>query len=576
MSSNNEQMDSRHARYELRTLLDTSRMLIESHDLGFVLNNLLLISMGKLFSLRACILLWDPIKKDYEVAKNKGKTGLFEKQRMNLSLSDNLKSKSVILCPQDDDGSVPETFKKSGFCALFSIRTSAQHIGYLCIGEKANKELFTEQELNFIENLVNVSAVAIANSQLVRQLRTTNLQLDRRVQEMHTLFDLSKEFNATVDLEPILRIFKFALLGQMFIRSFFFLLKRKGSDAEVVVQNGMKGEFTGDEMDDLLKIKQTVTRTGDSHRQKFPMLETNKIEALIRLELQDEVAIMGVGARATNEIYTESDFNFLSSLGNLAMLSVQKTYLLQERIEMERLEEELTIARTIQQKLLPDPLPKLEGLQVAASNVSSQQVGGDYFDVIKNGNDAYIAIADVTGKGIPASLLMANLQAMLHVLTPVESTMSEATGRINDIIYKNTPSDKFISFFWGRYDLKSGELTYVNAGHNPPLLMREAFSEPELLSEGGVLLGAMPTMMKYQTGTIALECDDVIVMYTDGVSEALSETEEEYGEERLNECVKNNVSLDADGILYAILEDVKEFTNNQYSDDITVVVLKKC
>lgn len=575
MSSLNEQLDGRHARFELRTLLDTSRMLIESHDLDFLLNNLLLISMGKLFSPKAVILLWNYSEKKYEVAKNKGKTGFYEKQHVFFKLSDDLKSKSLIICKNDNDGSIPEILIKNEVCAIFNMKTSTQHIGYLCIGAKANKLDFADHELNFIENLVNISAVAIANSQLVNQLRSTNLMLDRRVQEMHTLFDLSKEFSSTVDLQPILKIFKFALLGQMFIRSFFFLLKRSGQDPEVIVQNGIKGILNPKEMASLLDIEQAVTRIGDSHKQRYSVIENNEIEALIRLQLQDDVAIMGVGKRATSEPYDGSDFNFLSSLGNLAMLSVQKTYLLEERIESERIEEELSIARTIQEKLLPRFDPNYEDLQIASINVSSRQVGGDYYDIIRHDDHVVMAIADVTGKGIPASLLMANLQAMLHVLTPLTESLSSATGKINDIIYKNTPSDKFISFFWGCYYKEDSTFNFVNAGHNPPYLFRKGKKKPILLADGGVLLGAMPTILDYSSGSIQLQEGDVVVMYTDGVSEAMSEIEEEYGEERLEAVVAANKQLDAQGILEALIDDVKAFTNNSYSDDITLLIFKK-
>jgi len=575
LSSSNEQIDSRHARFELRTLLDTSRMLIESHDLDFVMNNLLLISMGKLFSTKSAILLWEPAQKHYEVKKNKGKTGLFEGQHLHLHLSESLKAKSIIMSGTDNDGTLPDIFEKHEVCTLFNMKTSSEHIGYLCIGAKANKVPLSDRELDFIENLVNISAVAIANSLLVSQLRTTNLQLDRRVQEIHTLFDLSKEFNATVDLQPILKIFKFALLGQMFIRTFFLLLQTKGSEPEVIVHSGMKGKFTDTEIRNLLQIKQTVTRTSDSIRQKYSIIEENSIEALLRLDLQDDVAILGVGKRATNEFYEPSDFNFLSSLGNLVMLSIQKTFLLEERIEKERIEEELSIARTIQEKLLPDASTRFEDIQIAAMNVPSRQVGGDYYDIIESENTLYVAIADVTGKGIPASLLMANLQAMLHVLTPVRDDIAFATGKINDIIYKNTPSDKFISFFWGWYDASTSEFTYVNAGHNPPYLIRDGEKEPILLSHGGVLLGAMPTIMPYKSNRIKLQKNDIIAMYTDGVTEAMDEVEEEFGEERLIDCLLKNRQLNALAVMEAVLDEVKTFTNNVYSDDITMLVLKK-
>jgi sigma-B regulation protein RsbU (phosphoserine phosphatase) len=570
LSSESDHLDSWHARFELKTLLDTSRLLIESTDLDFVLNNLLLISMGKLFATKAAIILFDPTHKKYAVRKSKGKTGFFDTQSIPLPGADSFQD--AVHVPTEHPG-FPDVLKENGLTGLFQIRTRAQHMGYLCIGSKATGEPFNPREIDFLENLVNISAVAIANSLLVGQLRNTNLQLDRKVQELHTLFDLSKEFNATVDREPILKIFKFALLGQMFIRSFFFVKKRGDGEPELLVMNGLKSAPDQNCLRRLLTITDSNIRVGDRLRQDIPLLNDNQIEAMVTLRLQDEFAVLGVGKRATSEAYTDSDFNFLSSLGNLALLSIQKTLLLQERIEKERIEEELSIARTIQEKLLPYPLPNVAALDLAAMNVPSQQVGGDYYDIICRGDDVYLAIADVTGKGIPASLLMANLQAMLHVLTPVTTDLGDVTGKINDIIYKNTPSDKFISFFWARYHAQERRFQYVNAGHNPPFVFR-AGSDPMALSDGGMLLGALPTFSAYQQGDITLKHDDVMVLYTDGVTEALNDVDEEYGEDRLMEVITLNRALDAAGIQQAIVDDVRRFTNDRYSDDITMIVIK--
>lgn len=570
MSSETDHLDSWHARFELKALLDTSRLLIESTDLDFVLNNLLLISMGKLFATKAVIILVDPVHKKHVVRKSKGKTGLFEAQEVPLPSSDAFPD--AVHIPTEHP-TYPTLLHENGLTGLFQIRTRAQHMGYLSIGLKATGEPFNSREIDFLENLVNISAVAIANSLLVGQLRSTNLQLDRKVQELHTLFDLSKEFNATVDREPILKIFKFALLGQMFIRSFFFVKKRGDGEPELLVMNGLKSAPDPTCLQRLLTITDSNIRVGDRLRQDIPLLQDNQIEAMVTLRLQDEFAVLGVGKRATSESYTDSDFNFLSSLGNLALLSIQKTLLLQERIVKERIEEELSIARTIQEKLLPFPLPKVDALDIAAMNVSSQQVGGDYYDIICRGDDVYVAIADVTGKGIPASLLMANLQAMLHVLTPVLTDLGDVTGKINDIIYKNTPSDKFISFFWARYHADERRFEYVNAGHNPPYVFRSG-AEPMALSEGGMLLGALPTFKAYQQGEVILRHDDVMVLYTDGVTEALNEVDEEYGEERLISVITINRALDATAIQKAIVEDVRRFTSDRYSDDITMIVIK--
>jgi sigma-B regulation protein RsbU (phosphoserine phosphatase) len=544
-------LDGRQARFELKTLLDTSRLLIESTDPDFVMNNLLLIAMGKVMCGRAAIVLFDSERGRYEVCKTKGRTGYDERQVVG----------------------APATDRPDSLPGLFEIRTQFRHMGYLLLGPKADGTPYDTRETDFLENLVNLSAVAIANSLLVRELKQTNLKLDRKVQELHTLFELSKEFNATVDREPILRIFTFALLGQMLVRRFVFIHEVDAGRPELLVTNGLGEVPDTAAMSALLSVADTTRQVDDAMRREIPFLEVNRIEAVVRLTLQGESAVLAVGKRATGEPFTESDITFLSSLGNLALLSIQKTQLLQERIAKEKLEEELGLARTIQERLLPNPLPSVDDLDMAAMNVPSQQVGGDYYDVIRRGDDLYLAIADVTGKGIPASLLMANLQAMLHVLTPVAGGLGDVTGRINDIICRNTPSDKFISFFWARYGIGTGVLEYVNAGHNPPFVFRPD-GEVAGLSEGGMLLGALPTFAPYIDGSFRLRDGDVVVMYTDGVTEALNEGDEEYGEDRLRDVVRLNLALDAAGIQAAIVQDVRCFTNDTYSDDITILVVK--
>jgi sigma-B regulation protein RsbU (phosphoserine phosphatase) len=226
--------------------------------------------------------------------------------------------------------------------------------------------------------------------------------------------------------------------------------------------------------------------------------------------------------------------------------------------------------------LLPNPIPQISGFDIAAVNISSRQVGGDYFDILKLSNDGYIlAIADVTGKGIPASLLMANLQSMLHALAPLSVSLEEATDRINNIIYENTPSNKFITFFWGRISNDRKNFSFINAGHNPPMVFKKGKSEPILLEEGGMILGAMPTIMPYTSAEYRFEKEDIILFFTDGVTEALNpDQSQEYDDIRLIECVNKNRDKDANALMKEIITDVNKFTNNIQYDDITMIILK--
>lgn len=570
--SNNEDL---HSRFELRTLLETSRLLIESHDMDFVLNNLLLITMGKLMVTRAIVLIYQPGDKNYVVSKAKGRNAPPEGTTLSFDPNGKMKDQAVIHGAEENID-LPEVLEGDKNCTFFNLRTSNYHLGYLCLGSKGNNHSLNEHEIEFVESLAIISSVAIANSRMFTELRRINRMLDRKVYELNTLFDLSKDFNMMVDRDEIIRVFKFAMLGQMLIRKFFFILEYEG-EKEVVTTSGMDRKISAGEIQALFELEEDLTQVDEQLRGEIPVLEENDIKAIIGLRFQNEkIALVGVGARANKEEYSQSDFTFLRSLGNLALLSIQKTYLLEERIEKERLEEELNIAKSIQRGLLPDPLPEHDILDIAATNISSYQVGGDYFDVLETpAGELLLAIGDVTGKGTPAALLMANLQAMLHVLLPVDITLSEASGRVNDIIHRNTPSDKFITFFWGIFNSQKSTFKYVNAGHNPPILLGKNSDEVEKLAEGGLILGAMPTMKPYEEQVIDLEEGDLLVSYTDGVTEAQDPSNvEEYGEERLIECIKKNRSGTSNEIMDTIVEDVRKFSGDTQYDDITLLVVK--
>ncbi len=575
MGNSSLPIDEQHSRFELRTLLETSRLLIESQDMDFVLNNLLLITMGKLMVPRGMILIYQPGSNDYLVSKSKGRACLPEGEVLSFEWDEKIRSQSVIQCGIDDF-EMPELIENDQNCTFFNLQTSNNHLGFLVLGSKGNKKPLNQHEIDFVESLTIISSVAIANSRMFTELRHINRMLDRKVYELNTLFDLSKDFNMMVDRNEIVRVFKFAMLGQMLIRKFFFVLENEGK-REVVATSGIQGELSNKAVDKLFDLDSDVIEVDAELNQQVSFLDENNIKAVIGLQFQNEkIALVGVGPRANKEEYSTSDYKFLRSLGNLALLSIQKTYLLEERIEKERLEEEVNIAKSIQKGLLPDPIPHSDQLDIAARNVSSYQVGGDYFDILETpANQLLFAIGDVTGKGIPAALLMANLQAMLHVLLPVDITLSEASGRVNDLIHRNTPDDKFITFFWGIFDPKTSDFRFVNAGHNPPLWFKSGEDRPEELEAGGLILGAMPTMAPYDEKTVTFSSGDLIIMYTDGVTEAQnSDKTEEYGEERLLDCINRNRDKSAADVQQSIIDDVTSFSDNIQYDDITTIVIK--
>ncbi|PJA76097.1 hypothetical protein CO151_03985 [bacterium CG_4_9_14_3_um_filter_65_15] len=247
----------------------------------------------------------------------------------------------------------------------------------------------------------------------------------------------------------------------------------------------------------------------------------------------------------------------------------------------DRLKQELSMARSIQERLLPGVYPTIEGFEVVGTSIPSREIGGDYYDFMAQGEDLIgIAIGDVSGKGMPAALLMSNLQASLHGQVLHPGSVSSVVTSVNDLLVRSTDPHMFATFFYGLLDTGTGHFTCTNAGHNPPLVVRSD-GAIEHLSRGGLLLGMLEDQV-YQQDEVDLGPGDVIVMYTDGITEAVGPGVEEddpeamFGEDALEKVILENRHLPAAGIQEAILAAVGAHTAEvPQSDDITLVVIRR-
>jgi phosphoserine phosphatase RsbU/P len=241
-------------------------------------------------------------------------------------------------------------------------------------------------------------------------------------------------------------------------------------------------------------------------------------------------------------------------------------------IALQQQEEELKRAREIQQMLLPSTLPQLPGAQISGAWQPAREVGGDYFDVIQlDEKRVGVCVGDVVGKGITAALLMANLQASFRAFATADATPQVVCSKLNKFLSANIASGKFVTLFYAIFDAESRTLIYENGGHCPGLLTRRN-GEVESLRGGGAVLGPMPDWV-YGKHTVQLQSGDILVLYTDGITEAESAQLEEFGEERLQEAarIRDTTAID---IQRAILQRVTAFCGGNFRDDATVVVLK--
>ncbi len=276
-------------------------------------------------------------------------------------------------------------------------------------------------------------------------------------------------------------------------------------------------------------------------------------------------------------IFDERDLTIFETLASQCAIAIENARLIEIQIETEALERELETARAIQQKLLPAKLPEYADIQIAARLIPAKQVGGDYYDILKiNENETLLLVADVAGKGIPAALIVSTVYSCLQTFLKLDhnsfNLMTFVDG-LNKVLIESTTPEKFVSFWVGLYNHQNQVLTSVNAGHNPPYLFHKTKAEPAELNAGGLFLGIMN--QNFQKEEIELAPGDVLVFYTDGVTEAWNEKEEEYEELRLIKLVNANVENSAGEILNAIEKDVNRHVGNaQQSDDFTCAVLR--
>jgi sigma-B regulation protein RsbU (phosphoserine phosphatase) len=308
-----------------------------------------------------------------------------------------------------------------------------------------------------------------------------------------------------------------------------------------------------------------------------------RAELLLPLTVKDDLlGFISLGPKRSEEPYSGTDLRLLRSVAvqtGLALENARLTAAVAEEIaQREKLHREIEIAREVQERLFPQELPPVPGIDYYGKCRPAQAVGGDYYDFLPLGEGRLgLAIGDVSGKGISAALMMASLQASLRgqaILEP--DNLTSLMKRMNHLVYGASSASRYATFFYAQYEAGSRRLTYVNAGHNPPFLvrMRREASGVERLDRGGPVIGLMRDV-SYEQASLALCPGDVILAYTDGVSEAMNLTDQEWGEQRLLDAAKSCLTLSAQQVIDRILKAADTFAADapQY-DDMTLVVIK--
>lgn len=536
----------------LEALLESTKLLQSSLELDLILKHLLRTAMGRMLARR----------------------GLVAVGKKNAAMSLELvrgASTLTVGSPYSEDAA-----RAAGMDHFFRIGSESEPVGVLAIGGLASP--FRQEEGEFLEALLGVAASVISNAQAHDSARSANTALDQRLQELRALLDLGRGLSGTLDPDEIARLVGLTLSGRWAL-SKYAVLAHKDPQPPVTRQKGLDlAEFAP--LKELIGALPEAHLTTAADSALLTALRAPEGSLLIPIRTADAlIGLIVCGPRMRGMSYREADLEFGAGLAAQAGVALENAWHFRDTVARQQLEKELALAASIQQDLFPKRLPPLLDLDISARNRQAKQVGGDYYDVLPFAGTSptdphLLCVADISGKGISAALLMSIIQATLRSLLRRESSLLEIAGVANELLYATTPSNKFATAFLCSIEPSTGSCRFVNCGHNAAVLLR-ANGEVEMLDGPGLALGLLPRRT-FGEQVFVLERGDVLAIYSDGVSEAQNLADEMFDVERLTACMRRKYAEPASAIVEDVFQAIDEFAGEAPQfDDITLMIIKR-
>ena len=460
-----------------------------------------------------------------------------------------------------------QTARQSSFGPAVAVRLALLGLLLVVISPRAFRPLSVWIDKRFFREAYNVELVLSELSQQVRQFRETAPLIEtvtKRISEVLHVAEIGVLLRSSESF-PLRYAMGIPGAGTL-------LLNERSASVEYLAQVHRPAVLYREDPAEWF-------RGADDEEKRT--LEGMRAELLLALPGRDRLmGIIALGAKKSEEPYSPSDMRLLQSVavqtGLVLEVSELAHSLADEAAQRARETREMEIAREVQERLFPQEVPAIAGLSLAGACRPARGVGGDYYDFypLEDGRLA-IAIGDVSGKGVSAALLMAGLRACLRTMTLVgQMDLATLMERMNQLVYESSALNRYATFFFAIYDPSTRAMQYVNAGHNPPFLLRGRDASLLRLEAGGPVIGLLPHV-SYEEDALVLEPADLLLAYTDGISEAMAEDDEEWGEERMLLAAKAGPACNADDILRTVFAAADQFTGTApQHDDMTLVVLQ--
>ena len=420
----------------------------------------------------------------------------------------------------------------------------------ILIGKKLDKQTYSEFDKIALQMFILLLDHAYQSFINQKREKELNFQLNHRILQLNTLIDTGIEISKLKKSTTLLDLtIERATALTNASKGRLKIFNNEKLVSEIIFPKGIKKKNF-----ERYKSRLSTEVTFDPFKYELTLFDKESRKGLIDFDNTDEV-LLNAFAR---QVYTAMENEFLHK----------------EALEKESIQKELSVAGAIQKKLLPEQMPKIPGYDVAGINIPSKEVGGDYYQCVPldDGRIALI-IGDVAGKGVSAGLLVSTLDACLKAYLDMNIPLSEMAVKINKIIFKTSPIDKFITFFIAVLNPKSGELDVINAGHNPILILRKN-GTLDKINAGGVAFGMFDMGLPFEGEKLKINKGEKLLLYTDGITEAMNQNEEEYSDERLENFFIKKKPVKAETFIKNIVADVKKHTGNTpQSDDITALYL---
>src|SRR5262245_33553046 len=541
----------------LEALLESAQLLHSSLNLDDLLRHLLRSFMGRLLA-------------------TKGMIAVSQAGVMRLALVRGL--------PKLPVGEVFDEAKarEQGINLILPIGDQSNPVGLLAIARPYNREV-DDEEMAFLRALLGIAASGIENARAHTEANQLNQALDQKGQELRTLLDLVRGLTSTLEPEEVAQLLMLTIAGRWAVRKYALVAWKEGH-SPVMRFKGMARHRLADyrSYQTLVAGFPDAISVADLPESEFKtILRDEQAEVVFQINVGDKTTggIVALGPRPGKLYYSEADLEFGTGLVAQAAVAFENSWYFREAIERKKVEQELDLAAGIQQNLFPAFLPRLENFDLAARNRPARQCGGDYYDAlcidgVDGGNSYLICVADVSGKGLPASLLMSNIQATLRALLGRIPSLTELSAHTNELLYLSTPSNKYVTAILVDLNPATGRIRFVNAGHTDCLLLR-ADGEEMWLKATGTPLGLLPGM-GYEEQGLELLPGDLVALFSDGVTEAMDEEENEYGEARLAEFLRPIVNQSADVLVEKVIAEIDRYAGAApQHDDITLFIIKR-